>query len=80
MSMQRAQGVLLFLVLAVNSTQVRILHKLHALTLAARSYSLLEKQCGRASMCSLRSKHVKLQNSTTLLDLFFTTTMGGVMV
>ena len=38
MSTQRAQGVLLFLVLAVNSTRVQ---KLHALTLATRSYAFL---------------------------------------
>ena len=38
MSMQRAQYVLLFLVLAVNSNWFQ---ELHALTIAARSYALL---------------------------------------
>ena len=38
--LRTAQYVLLFLVLAVNSARFRI--RLHALTLAARSYALLD--------------------------------------
>ena len=47
MSMQRAQGVLLFLVRFNNSARFEIT-ELHALPLAARSFALLRLHVGRA--------------------------------
>ena len=55
LSMQGAQGVLLFLVLVVNSTRFRTLRSCNALTLPTRSYAFLHHYCsyGSRKVCIL---------------------------
>ena len=66
MSTQHVQGVLLLLVLALNSTQFRIL-QLHTLALAARSHALLlyivcdvhdEGPCAKYLLCRLEGRRL----------------------
>ena len=76
MSTQHVQGVLLLLVLALNSTRFRIL-QLHTPALAARSYALLlyimcdvhdEGPCAKYLLCRLEGRRLLPGTYTTVFS------------